>query len=267
MSSANKLNFIKRPGRDISILFIHGNSLSSEVYVNQFSSTLLQNFSLFAFDFPGHGDSPKSLNPELDYSVEGMAAITTQFVDEHVKGPVILVGYSSGGNVAIDASPKIENLAGLVILCTPPVGSLEDISKGYLPEVDMAEIFFNDNLDEDKLNRFCRLCTGEITEFDKDLKNMILRTDNNFRSTLAATVMQKKFADEVNILKELKVPVTLMLGELDSLINPEYLKSLKIPNLWKGEIQLIKDALHLAHLTHSYEFNKLLNEFITEECM
>ena len=259
---SNNLNFVIQNEGEITILFIHGNSLSSKVYSNQFSDPLLKNYKLAAFDFPGHGESPNSTNPQDDYSIAGMASLTADFVKTNISGSVILVGYSSGGNVAIEAAPQIENLKGLVLLGTPPVGKLEDLPKAYLPGIDLEGIFFNDNLYEDKLNLFCRFCNGDVTDYDAAMKDMILKTDKTFRSTLAASVMQNKFGNEVKILEKLKVPVALLLGELDSLINLDYLRGLKIPNLYKGEVQVIKNAPHLLHYTNFTEFNKILKEFV-----
>ncbi len=50
-----------------TIIFVHGNSLSSKMWQKQFNSELLKEYRLIAFDLPAHGKSSAPLNPEKDY--------------------------------------------------------------------------------------------------------------------------------------------------------------------------------------------------------
>ena len=261
-----KLGYITKNTGDITIVFVPGNSLTLDIFNNQFSDSMFDEYSILAMDLPGHGESPPADNPELTYSVKGLASTLSEFIKETVHGPVVLVGYSLSGNIVIEMAPQLTNTIGIVINGTPPVSSLGDIVNGYLPDTSLAEVFFEDNLDEDKLNKFCRFCTNSNRDYDKVIKEMIIKTDKSFRGWLGKTVMQEQFGDEVKILENLEIPVAVLHGELDSLINLDYLRSLKIPKLWRGEVQIVESAPHLIHLTHTAEFNKLLHNFISQEC-
>ncbi len=259
------LNFIKKNNGDITIVFIHGNSFSLEIFQNQFSDPLFDNYSLIAMDLPGHGKSPAPKKKEEVYSVTGLANVLGDFINDVVKNPVVLVGYSMSGNLVIEIAPKLNNVLGIFFNGTPPLSSTADIPRGYFPDNNLAEVFLEDNLDDEKLNVFCRCCTNENYKYDALIKGMISRTDKNFRSMLGASVMHEKIGDEVKILKELKIPLAILHGEEDVvLVNPDYLKSLNIPTLWRNEIKIIKTAPHLAHLVYSMQFNKLLKEFMED---
>ena len=247
-------------------MFIHDSSLSSKNFSHQFFDPVFRNYKLWAIDLPGHGKSPRADNPEKVYTVEALAQIIAQFVDKRISEPVVLVGTSLGGNLAIEVSANTRNAAGLVICGSAPVSSPEEIPYGFMPNPAIGYAF-QEELDDEKQNALCQLFVGERTEFYDAIKNDLANTDKNFRSSLGASAAKGEFADEKKILRELKIPVGVFHGGGEQLANIDYIKSIEINNLWRGEIQIIKDAPHLAHVTHASEFNKLLTEFITEECI
>src|SRR6056297_2734848 len=67
----------KRP-----LVFIHGNSLSSDTFSNQLSDEYLSsNFRLIAPDIPGHGDSEWAKEPEQVYSHDGLYNFIVEFIE------------------------------------------------------------------------------------------------------------------------------------------------------------------------------------------
>jgi len=74
INSCKKI-FVKQKGNlnNPAIIFIHGASISSEFWQKQFANkNLTENFSLYAFDLPGHGKSGKANHPEKDYTLKGL---------------------------------------------------------------------------------------------------------------------------------------------------------------------------------------------------
>ena len=55
--SSGKIAVRDHGAGDTTLVFLHGNSLSSQTYEHQFSGSLSDNFRLLALDFPGHGES------------------------------------------------------------------------------------------------------------------------------------------------------------------------------------------------------------------
>ncbi len=245
----------------ISIVFIHGNSLSLNSFVNQFNDPLLNKYNLYAVDLPGHGNSLTTTELGTTYSVNLLAESVAQFVNENIETPIILAGNSMGGNVAVEAAPKINNLKAMVLFGSSPVSSPEDIPAGFMQTEAIAYAFKND-ISDDQLNDMCRANVGDNYEFDDLLKKDIRRTDKLFRESLGGSAAKGEIADEKRIVEELDVPLAIIHGENDNIANYEYIKKLKAPTLWRGEIQVIKNAPHLVHLTNPKEFNELLIHFL-----
>ena len=78
------LNFIKKNDGKLSIVFVHGNSLSMKNFVNQFNDMRFDEFELVAVDLPGHGNSYFSKNPETDYRIEELSNSLVKFVNNEI---------------------------------------------------------------------------------------------------------------------------------------------------------------------------------------
>jgi len=265
MKLDDNIYYTSNQGTGSALIFIHGNSLSSKSFEKQLNSPILRKFNITAIDLPGHGNSMRADNPSREYSVSSLAQAVVEFISSKFHESVILVGHSLGGHVAIEVAAQLKILKGLVFFGTPPVSSPIDIPNGFLP-TESFSYAFQDNLNEYKLNKMCRLNLGDSFEYDNMLKNDILNTDKSFRGCLGTSVGKGEFADEIMIVNELKIPVAVFHGELDQVVNIDYIKKLDIPNLWKSEIQIIKNSPHLSHYVNPNEFNTLLNKFIIEEC-
>lgn len=257
------LNFIKKNDGELSIVFVHGNSLSMKNFVNQFEDARFDDFQIIAVDLPGHGNSYFSKNPETDYRIEELSNSLCEFVNNEMNNDVVLVGSSMGGNIVIEATQKINNLKAMVLFGTSPVSSSTDIAAGFMP-TEAISYAFNRDISESQLNDMCRANLGENYEYDNLLKDDIRKTDKNFREFLGASAAKGEFKDEKKIVNELDLPIAIIHGEKDQIANVGYLNKLKIPTLWREEIQIIKNAPHLIHLTNPKEFNSLLHQFIND---
>src|SRR5206468_9253724 len=79
-----------------AILLIHGSGVSAGSWVNQLRG-LLTAFRVAAIDLPGHGKS----DPIPRASVEEYAETVAKFLEALGSGPVLVVGHSLGGAIAI----------------------------------------------------------------------------------------------------------------------------------------------------------------------
>ena len=261
MKDHKKLNAALKNGGGISIVFIHGNSLSVKSFVNQFSDPTLNDYNLMAIDLPGHGDSPTASDLGISYSVPNLALALAEFINRNISSPVVLVGNSLGGNVAIEASVSVNDIRGLVLFGTAPVSCVDDISKGFLPN-PVISFAFQDNLNDKIIDQLYKLNHGEDTSHRGMFKTDMHRTDKRFRSSFGSSVAKGEFADEIKILQNSDFPVAVFHAELDRITNLGYIENIEIPNLWKGRIQILKKTHHLLHLLNPQEFNSLLNEFM-----
>jgi pimeloyl-ACP methyl ester carboxylesterase len=101
-----------RTGGDDLLLFLHGIGCGKAMFDTAFDAPELAGFSLCAFDFPGHGNSPPL--PSTRHSVEAYADITWQVLAELSPRRVFLMGHSLGGAVGLVACAGLGNLAHFV---------------------------------------------------------------------------------------------------------------------------------------------------------
>jgi len=246
------------------ILFIHGNSMSGLCFAQQVESTLGERYRLVAMDLPGHGKSAPARHPGSGYTLPGYADMVCAFAKSLKLENAVLVGWSLGGHVLLEAIGRLQTSAGLMIFGAPPVGK-PMAADAFLPNPLMS-LAFKSDLSADEAAAltaaFFKPGTGIPQFFYDDLK----RTDGSARETLGMSIGTGNYADEVTIAAECNKPLAIVHGEMDPLINLSYLRTLGIPALWGAEIQIIPDAGHTPHWEQPERFNRLLIEFI-EDCI
>ena len=60
------------------------------------------------------------------------------------------------------------------------------------------------------------------------------------------------------------MPLAVLQGEGEQLINLDYLRQLKIPTLWRGAVQIIPGAGHAPQQETPEAFAALLDQFIAD---
>lgn len=240
------------------IIFLHGNSLSSETFKYQLKDKQLQHCSLLAIDFPGHGKSAWSNQKEKVYNLFGLRDIVVDLINELQIKEFIFAGHSFGGHVAIECLPFLDNCKGISVSGTTPFTLPLDTSQLFLPNPDMGLLFKQDLSAED----FAKYGQMILNDAEKDfLIKIIKQADPQFRSYLPQSFASGKLSDEISILKSSGIPVAILHGEDDPLINKDYLDKLSFPNIWKRKILLFENSGHSIQLDNSDKFNRALIDF------
>ncbi|MDY7105381.1 MAG: alpha/beta hydrolase [Actinomycetota bacterium] len=250
-------------GHGRPIVFVHGNSASGATWRNQLGGPIGLRYRSIALDLPGHGDSPPP-NDLATYSAAGYAAVLADAVHHlHADGPV-LVGWSLGGHIALEAAADIAGLAGIVIFGTPPLGRPPAMDEAFLANPAM-EVGFTAEVDADAARRYAtaQVAPGSELSLDAAVED-ILRTDGRARAGLAATVAEGGMADELAIVKGLDVPLAVLTGAEEQLVNRAYLEALDAPSLWHGKVHVIDGAGHAPHLEQPDVFDAILDNFMEE---
>jgi pimeloyl-ACP methyl ester carboxylesterase len=241
------------------ILLIHGNSSSSRIWQKQLQGPLGAKYRLIAIDLPGHGASSPASNPEQDYSGPGYSACVATVARElGLKGAAV-VGWSLGGHAVLDAATSLPMAAGLMIFGTPPLGKGPDGFSGFkglsatafTPAPSDAEI-------EEWLKSAFAPGYAPIPSFiAADFRN----TDGNARGYLGASVQAGRFVDEVEIVRNLKIPLAIVQGGEEQIVDLGYLQRLPAPTLWRGQVQVIEGAGHATQWEKAESFDKIVDEF------
>ena len=261
--TGQRLAYYESDGNGMPVLFIHGNSLSGLSFTRQLASPFGKKHRLVALDLPGHGRSAPAQNPQATCTLPGYAEIVVAFAKALALNKAVLVGWSLGGHVLLEASGQMQNSPGLMLFGAPPVGK-PMAAEAFLPCPTMGLMFTSDLSAAE-----AEVATAEFfkpgSEIPPFFPNDILRTDGRAREALGISIGEGRYADEVKIVADFKKPLAIVHGEGEQVVNLSYLRGINMPTLWRGEIQIIPDAGHTPQWEQPEQFNRLLMEFV-EDC-
>ncbi len=251
-------------GSGPAVLLIHGNSASSRSFLHQLNSPLGERYRLVALDLPGHGQSADAAHPQSVYTLPGYAQVVTAVVNQLALERVILVGWSLGGHIALEAEPLLPQVAGVLIFGTPPLAFPPAMAEAFLPHPAMGAAFQEALTDAEMDGYVQAFFKPGATALPEAFRADVRRTDGRARATMAASIQPNGYRDEVELVARLTKPLAVIQGEQEQLINLAYLQSLPMPTLWRKAVQVIPAAGHAPHWEQPEQFNTLLEAFIQE---
>lgn len=250
-------------GTGPSALFIHGNSANGLTFKEQLEGPLGQKYRIVAVDLPGHGTSSRASKPEEVYHMPGYAKVVTGVAEQLDLTDAVLVGWSLGGHIALEAAKFFPQSRGIMIWGTPPVGIPPVLEEAFLPNPSMAAAFANE-LTPEQIAAFGEACLKPGAKPDAEFFEAFAQTDGLARATMGGSVATANYEDEVQIVKNLDKPLAILQGEYEQLVNLDYLKALEAPTLWRGEVQVITGAGHSPQFETPAEFDALVDAFLED---
>jgi pimeloyl-ACP methyl ester carboxylesterase len=258
-----QIAYSQSEGQGRAVIFVHGNSSSARTWRPVMTGSFGQRYRCLAFDLPGHGDSAKARNRE-DYSLPGYAKTLAGFAQATGATDAVIVGWSLGGHIALEAAPALPAAAGYVVVGTPPVASAAQMGEAFLPNPAL-NVAYTASVDPDQARAFAASVTAPDSGLSLDeLVADILRADGEARAALFASIGEGRFADEIAIVSTLRQPLAILYGEGEQLVSLDYLRKLIIPSLWRGAVQVIPDVGHSPHQEAPGTFAALLDQFIAD---
>jgi pimeloyl-ACP methyl ester carboxylesterase len=249
------------PGRPV--VFVHGNSSSARTWRQLMAGEFGQLYRCLALDLPGHGHSAPAEDPAA-YSLPGYAAVLAQFLQATGAADAVIVGWSLGGHIAIEAAPGLPAAPGLVVFGTPPVGAASQLADAFHPHAALG-IGMTADVTPDQAHAYAASFTAPGSRLPLDgFTEDILRTDGAARSGLSASIGEGRFGDQVAVVAALDVPIAILQGEDEQLVSLAYLTELSVARLWRGRVQLIAGAGHALHQEAPAKFADLLRQFVTD---
>jgi pimeloyl-ACP methyl ester carboxylesterase len=174
------------------------------------------------------------------------------------------VGWSLGGHVALEMAPDLRSPRGFVIFGTPPLSPRAAMSEAFLPNPAMR-VTFQKRVDNTEASNyvaaFFRPGFADIPPFFLD---DVLRTDGRARSNLGASFITGAARDEGAVVRDLKVPLAVLHGDEEQLVNGRYFGSVAMPTLWREAVQMIPDAGHTPQWETPQVFDALIEAFVEE---
>jgi 3-oxoadipate enol-lactonase len=242
----------------IPVVFIHGFPMNLTMWQDQLDKLPQADYRLIAYDIRGLGHSDLG-NGEI--SIETHADDLMGLLDDLDIKKAIICGLSMGGYIALRAIEKYpDRFMGLVLCDTK---SESDTEEGVQKRHDSIKKIKEEGVEsfaDGFLKNVLSDNTLQNTALVRQLKNRIM--ENSTEGIIAAQLAMAKRTDTTSVLKNVKVPTLIMVGEKDQvtpLKNAEIL-AMKIRN---ARLEIIKDAAHFSNVENSVDFNDVLVDFLT----
>jgi pimeloyl-ACP methyl ester carboxylesterase len=250
-------------GEGPAAVLVHGNSSSSSAFSRQLGGPLGKRFRLVAVDLPGHGASDDAKDPSA-YSLPGHARAVRAVVDALGLSEARFVGWSLGGHVVLEMAPELPRARGFMIFGTPPLTSREAMREAFLPNPAMR-FTFQESLEYGEASAYLAAFFGAgFADIPPFFLKEILRTDGRARSGLASKAANGGYRDEVVVVRDLRVPLAVLHGLEEQIVNGGYFASVPMPTLWRSQVQTIPSAGHTPQWETPEAFDALLEAFIAD---
>jgi pimeloyl-ACP methyl ester carboxylesterase len=242
----------------IPVLLIHGNSFCRGVFRNQLQGRIANNHRFIAFDLPGHGQSSNAPDPERSYTRPGLADAAVELLDALGVTEAIVFGWSLGGHIGIEMISRFPGMRGLMITGAPPVGR-NNMAQGFKasPQTGVAG---KQELSNADINAFVKGIFGESAEVF--LRHAVARTDGRFRKRLFEAARAGAGVDQRLTVEISPVPVAVVNGGEDRLVNLDYFDTVAYANLWEARCHRLIGLGHAPFWEAPGDFDPVLERFL-----
>lgn len=249
-------------GKDLPVVFLHGNSMSKDVFRGVLASPMGEKHRLIAIDFPGHGKSSNAHYPAQSYTMPGYAECVVEVMQEMGVEQAAVYGWSLGGHVALELIPRWAGVVGVMISGTPPVGRTpEAIQAGFQPIPQIA-LGGKVELTPEEVEMFALgTCGASATT---EIRDAIRRTDGQARQIMFGALFTGQASDQKAIVESSQVPVAVVSGAGDPLVNLAYVGGLAYANLWDKHCYVLRGAGHAPFLDKPDVFMPILDRFVAD---
>ncbi|MEJ2709878.1 MAG: alpha/beta hydrolase [Anaerolineales bacterium] len=250
-------------GEGRPLVMIHAGVADSRQWDNEFAY-FAQRFRVLRYDLRGYGKSEpvageyshfQDLNALLDYL--------------HLDQPLILMGCSMGGGLAMDfALAQPSRVKALIMVDSGPPGLELDVPAPA--KFEAAEKAYEagdlDRVAEIETQIWFDGMDRTPTQVNQSMRRLAYEMNRNALA-LEARGLGKRLPDAqvpaVERLSELHLPVLVIVGAQDIpyiQAAADYMQE-KIPSARKA---IIQDAAHLSNMDHPAEFQRIIDAFLEE---
>lgn len=237
-----------------TVVFVHGTSSCSSIFIRQLiDSVLSYQFRFIAVDLIGFGNSEASDKPEEDYTLKGLSQFLIDFNNALGLNDAVFVGHNIGGNIIIESIENLNNVKGIALLSSIPFA--KPFNTEVFSNAEVLNLISKSGIDSSEVHQIARLFVEENTKYPDYIPEIIRKSDSKTREIFFKSVLNGDYKNQIEIVKNLKIPVAIYCGEFDQMINCELYNSLEAPTLWKGINQTIRDVGHMFFYESPADFN------------
>jgi pimeloyl-ACP methyl ester carboxylesterase len=244
----------------LPVLLIHGNSSCRGVFRHQLQGPLAANFRLIALDLPGHGQSSDAPDPVRSYTRSGFADAAVEVLGKLGVTEAVVFGWSLGGHIGIEMVTRFRGMRGLMITGTPPVGR-NNMAQGFVASPHSGAAGRQD-LSEADIDAFVQAIFGESVE--PFLRDAVVRADGRSRKRIFEASRAGNGVDQRLTVETSSVPLAVVNGGADRLINLEYVDTVAYANLWEGRCHRLAGLGHAPFWEAPHIFTPVLERFLRD---
>lgn len=260
-TSHGRLAYSDTRGAGVPIVMIHANSVCKESFEPQITA-LSASHRVVAFDLPGHGASDDAIDARRTYSMQGYADALLEALGKMGIERFTAIGHSLGGHVVLEMISAGAAIDGALIFGTPPVANNpEGLQAGFKPSPEMAYTG-NAELLEEQVPMIVELALGSNVRNDDFFIGAVRRTHGIARQYMIEAAVAGEGSDQKRVAETSPIPLAVMNGQDDPVINLDYIDALDFANVWEGEPIRLSGAGHALHRERPDEFNDNLLRFI-----
>ena len=250
-------------GTGLPLVLLHGNSMSKDAFRRQMDGALGSRHRMVAIDLPGHGASDDAANPEHGYTLTRFADVVVEVAEMLELEEFAILGWSLGGHVALEVCAGAPGILGVMLVGAPAIG------------VDPASILqaFRPGpfLKRTMLERFSNLEAEAFSELagvagDADLSAAVLRADGRARVAVLRDALAGGASDARAIVGTMRVPLAIVDGAEDPIVERSYVDGLTYSTLWEGRTPVIPGVGHAPFREIAPLFNSILARFLADLC-
>ncbi len=248
-------------GKGKPIVLVHGWAMHSGIW-RDFAGQLAQNYQVTCIDLPGHGRSEK-----IDvFTLERISELLVNAVSDESS---CWLGWSLGATVVLDIAQRFpERVTALVLLAGNPAFTQTAQWPGM--NIDLLDVFAG-QLNEDcqsTLLRFLSLQVNNLPDYKTLLRNLklaVLECETPDSETLQGGLNILKHADLRSALSGTIVPVSVILGNRDTLVPVSAGQNMQelAPAI---ALNIIDKAGHVPFLSHPQAVLTIISRFMDEQC-
>ncbi|MFO1462180.1 MAG: alpha/beta fold hydrolase [bacterium] len=256
--NGTKIHWIERGDpQGLPVVFLHGFPFSHEMWLPQLAA-LPPGIRALAYDLRGLGRSEAG---DWPLTLEGHVDDLIAFLDDRAIAQAVLVGLSMGGYIALRALQRNPERCAAAALCDTRSEADTDEAKlrraAQIKQIREAGV---EAFAEGFLKAiFAPQSFAGRPEAVAAIRRIILETEP--RAMAATLLALAARSDTSEALSRLRIPVLLLVGELDQITPPAAAQAMheKIPG---SRLEVLPEAAHMSNLENPEAFNRCLWEFL-----
>jgi pimeloyl-ACP methyl ester carboxylesterase len=246
-------------GKGKVIVLIHGYLETSEIWTS-FARKLAEKFRVISVDLPGHGGS--DIFSDV-HTVEFMATVIKDLIEDTGTGKIFLTGHSMGGYVTLafaDLFP--EKLTGYCLFHSHPFADSAEVVKRRKMEIRLIKagkwnMFFSDSIQKMFASQNLEKFKAELHHSKKISASL---PGQGIISVLNGMMTRPS---RLSVMEEGWVPLLWILGAMDNYINCEQIQGrVRLPA--NAKVCVLPDSGHMGFVEEEEYSLKVLAEFVNK---